>query len=785
MEAVVRPVGRPPGSTGTRSRRAGSLALVGICTAGPAPRLVRAGPGWRPRHDRAGPGTPLACSVGLRPGAVAWGVRALRGPGEPRERERSGRAAFRRWTRPPDGPARAPGPTSVSLVWDVSDGYVLALAPNITGNYSSTMANLSSPSQTWTFLDGVWTQLHPATAPSSRGFAAMTYDASDGYVLLFGGVPTYGFCAPYPVASQPGQPYYNCYNDTWKYAGGTWTNITDRVHHSPPRYFDGTTGYQTGPQFVYDAQDGYALLYGENNSQTWSFSRDVWTNLTGSSGGAPGVSGSMAYDASDGYVLYFGGDSAGASDSAFAGTSDTWEFSHGTWTNVSNPNAIQPSPRSFASMTFDAATGQVLLFGGVCETSGIFLNFFETWTYSGGAFGTLGTWNELASRGGPSPRFGAQFVFDPSDNETVLFGGASVATLTDSVSAYRDTWLLHDGSWANGGPLLSSPRTSLDVQTDLMLSVVGLPFDGVATGEFVYSGLPPGCVGANSPTINCTLESAGTYQVTVLFSSGLGEANATLNLTVHPDPAIASVDLSRASTEPGVPVTISTSVNGGTGPFSYAYGGLPGCAAADAATFACDPSSSGTFVIHVRATDAQGLESNLSQTLYVVPDLALAPIVLSPSATDVGFVSVAVVGVSGGIGPVEIAYRGLPAGCASSNTSSLACRPSTPRQLLGHGARLGFAGLRCPRERGPAGPRRPGHQRLQRVEPQRRRRGPGHLRPRHHRAGPARSRSPTEGSRGGARGRTRRRSPAPHRSAGRTRSWRPRRTVSATPSPRS
>jgi hypothetical protein len=677
VEAIVRPVGRPAGTTRWGSRRAGSLALVGIvlvvlllASLGPASGAPSAA--IAPARGPAVPSILSGIGPATSPGASALSeARAsLTGASAP--------AALRSDAVPvrPDGPARAPGPTAVSLVWDALDGYVLALAPNITGNYSSTMANLSSPSQTWTFLGGVWTELHPATAPSSRGFAAMAYDASDGYVLLFGGVPTYGYCAPYPVTNQPGQPYYNCYNDTWRYAGGTWTNITDRVHRSPPRYFDGTNGYQTGPQLVYDALDGYALLYGENNSQTWSFSRDVWTNLTASSGSSPGVDGSMAYDASDGYVLYFGGEAAGASASPFAGSSDTWEFAHGSWTNVSNPNAIQPSPRSFASMTFDAATGQVLLFGGVSETSGVFLNFFETWSYSGGVFGTLGTWNDLPSVGGPTPRFGAQFVYDPSDNESVLFGGAAIATLTDSVSTYRDTWLLHDGNWTNGGPILSSPRTSLDVETDLMLSVVGLPFDGLATGEFVYSGLPPGCVDANAPAINCTLESTGTFQVTVLFSSGLGEANATLSLTVHADPAIESVALSRASTEPGVPVTISTSIAGGTAPFSFLYSGLPGCAGADAATFSCDPTTAGTFVLHVRAADALGLESNLSQTLYVLPDLALAPIALSASATDLGFETVAVVGVHGGVGPVELAYRGLPPGCASQNTTSLACRPN-------------------------------------------------------------------------------------------------------------
>jgi hypothetical protein len=633
-----------------------------------------AGPGSVPAMRSASAPTPSIAGSGLSHPNAAASLAEAQGS------LASGAAPFDRsseaWGVGPLGPARAPGPTAVSLVWDASDGYVLAVAPDITGNYTSTITNLSSPSQTWKFLGGTWTELHPANAPSSRGFAAMTYDAKDGYVLLFGGVPTYGFCAPYEVTNHPGQPFYNCYNDTWKYLGGSWTNLTAHVGPAPPRYFDGTTGYQTGPQLVYDGADQYALLYGENNSATWGYSGGHWVNLTATAGTPPGGSGSMAYDASDGYVLYFGGDPSGWSGSPFACTSQTWEFAHGVWADVSDPLAIQPSPRSFASMAFDAAIGRVLLFGGVCQSSGVFQNFFETWSYYGGPFGTLGQWNELSSRAGPTPRFAAALVFDPTDNETVLFGGAFANTVTDSVTTYRDTWVLGAESWSSAGPLLSSPRTSLDRGTNLTLSVVGLPFDALSTGLFLYTGLPPGCVGVNAPELTCMPQIAGSFQVNLTISSGLGSANATLRLIVNPDPSVRSIDLSRHWTEPGVPVEIATTVDGGTGPFSYAYTSLPGCSAANAASFSCDPTTVGTFTIGATATDAQGLQSNLSETLYVVPDLAVAPVRLSPGATDVGFVAVAVVGLTGGLGPYSVAYRGLPPGCASSNTTSLACRPT-------------------------------------------------------------------------------------------------------------
>jgi hypothetical protein len=576
----------------------------------------------------------------------------------------------------PGGPAVGPGPTAVSLAWDAADGYVLALAPDITGNYTSTITNLSEPSQTWTFVGGTWTELHPAHAPSSRGFAAMTYDARDGYVLMFGGVPTYGFCVPYEVTNHPQDPFYNCYNDTWSYVHGTWQNLTPSL--SPPHLFDGTTGYQTGPELVYDASDGYALLYGENNSETWAYGHGHWTNLTATSGGPPGEDGAMVYDDHGGYVLYFGGAPSGYGGLPFAGTTDTWEFAHGSWTNVSDPFAIQPAPRSFASLAYDSATGRVVLFGGIEQSGGTAMDLFDAWTYSGSSYGTLGSWNEMSGSGGPTPRFAAQFVFDPVDNESVLVGGASVAAVTDTVTEYRDTWALAAPGWESAGPLLASARSSVDTGTHVTISVIDLPFDALASGSFVYSGLPPGCLGENAPVLNCTPLVPGVYEVSVAFSSGLGGANATLALTVNPDPQVQAVELSRSVSEPGVPVTIGASIAGGTGPFSFIYSSLPGCAPVNAPSFACDPTATGTFPVRVTVSDALGLQATLTQNLAVVPDLQLAPVHVSPSATDVGRVAVAVVGLSGGIAPFTVAYLGLPTGCLSANTTSLACRPSAP-----------------------------------------------------------------------------------------------------------
>ncbi len=73
----------------------------------------------------------------------------------------------------------------------------------------------------------------------------MAYDATDGYVVLFGGcLGTSGGCAP--ISDQ-----------TWVYQGGVWANLTEFQPHPTARYAAGIT---------FDSADGYVLLYGGQGS---------------------------------------------------------------------------------------------------------------------------------------------------------------------------------------------------------------------------------------------------------------------------------------------------------------------------------------------------------------------------------------------------------------------------------------------------------------------------------------------------------------------------------------
>jgi hypothetical protein len=267
-----------------------------------------------------------------------------------------------------------------------------------------------------------------ADPPSPRANASMTYDATDGYVLLFGGY---------------NGPAHTMDSDTWTYAAGVWTQLNPTTSPSG----------REGAAMTYDVGLGYVILYGgctlqsvtsvsdpcsTESSQTWSWSgsMNTWSIVTTS--GSPGAitGGSMVYDGKDGYALLFGGTGSCGGSSTQSGPCDqTWElylsrFNHIlTWGSVCS---CGPSARSGAAMTYDATIDVVLLFGGDtgrCYASGINSCYYgsidsDLWKYSGG------TWTQIfpGCIGGtgtacPGPRSNASFAYSYAAEKDVLTGG--------------------------------------------------------------------------------------------------------------------------------------------------------------------------------------------------------------------------------------------------------------------------------------------------------------------------------------------------------------------------
>jgi hypothetical protein len=92
--------------------------------------------------------------------------------------------------------------------------------------------------------------------------------------------------------------------------------------------------------------------------------------------------------------------------------------------------ATSPPARSFASMAYDAATGDIVLFGGD-SSQGI---FGDTWTWDGS------TWTKQAPTAHPSARSRAAMAYDAATHDIVLFGGTNLR------ATFGDTW-----TWGGSG----------------------------------------------------------------------------------------------------------------------------------------------------------------------------------------------------------------------------------------------------------------------------------------------------------------------------------------------
>jgi hypothetical protein len=114
-----------------------------------------------------------------------------------------------------------------------------------------------------------------------------------------------------------------------------------------------------------------------------------------------------AYDGADQTVVAFGGELAtGRLSDA------TWIWDGTTWSQVVPYGAVPPA-RDHASMAYDPALQQLVLFGGQ-GADGTLLD--DTWVWNGAS------WDQLTTADSPGARDGAAFAAGP-DGDLVLYGG--------------------------------------------------------------------------------------------------------------------------------------------------------------------------------------------------------------------------------------------------------------------------------------------------------------------------------------------------------------------------
>lgn len=288
--------------------------------------------------------------------------------------------------------------------------------------------------ETWAYDGSSWAKQSPVTHPSGREGASAAYDPATGQLLLFGGMTSTGLSA-----------------ETWAYEGSSgWVKLSPA--ESPPAL--------RGASMAYDPATGQLVLFGGAtesgvSAETWAYERSSgWVKLSPAESPPAREGASMVYDPASEQLILFGGYTANGY-AAKADSAETWTYDGSTW--VKQSPAQSPPARYGASIAYDQASAQIVMFGGETEQSegsetGEAGVSGETWVYEGSS------WVKQSLAGGPSPRSFASMGYDPATDQLVLFGGF-LGSLVSS-----ETWIYGiepapSGEWAQLSTTPSPPPT--------------------------------------------------------------------------------------------------------------------------------------------------------------------------------------------------------------------------------------------------------------------------------------------------------------------------------------
>ena len=468
------------------------------------------------------------------------------------------------------GPIAPPRDAFVSMTYDFADQYVVL--------FGGLDASAFATNYTWIFANGTWTNITSTAgpAPSARFDTAMTYDATDGYILAFGGSSTEN-CA--------------C-NDTWSFVHGKWNRI-DAV----PPYGYSSGGVEVGRfSMTYDPADGYVLA--TDGTDTWRYSSGVWSSFCGTNCtnfiSAPGLQGTVAYDASDGYVVFLG--SAFNTDSlpSVAQGSYTWKFSGGTWTNLTATAGTAPPAREYASLVSDSATGGLSLFGGLSSTAtGGFDDLNDTWMF------VNGTWSRLSSAPSPQGVFGAGIADDGVGSFVVLFGGESG---NGNAWNLNYTWV-----WGSSPPI---GELSLTIDPQIPDPGTNASFNvtfagGVAPFSYYWSFGDGGSSSAQNPVH--VFAADGYFDVQVWVNDSAGQSvNASLRIHAYTPLSVSALLASPDPAILGEAVNFTASATGGAPPYTFSWAFGDGGLGGNLSTISHIYTTNGPFQAEVSVADSAG-----------------------------------------------------------------------------------------------------------------------------------------------------------------------------------
>ena len=300
-----------------------------------------------------------------------------------------------------------------------------------------------------------WTLLSPSglTYGLFRGGSSTVYDPVSNELIVYSGF------------SQDQSQGFTHLNDVWILSnanglGGSsaWTNL---IPNGAPGSPVGTHNHSA----VYDSVNNRMIIFGGCQGGCEPVTNNVWVliNANGQggtptwqqlapTGGPPAARAShqAIYDSTTNTMTIWGGQDGGG---VCGGYDDVWVLSNAnglggtpTWTQLF-PSGKQPVAEYFSNAAYDPTNNIMMVFGGDDEINNCGTPTNGVWTLSH-ANGTGGTpfWTQLQPATSPPARSNAAAVYDPSQNELVVFGGTAPSGFLG------DTWVLSHANGIGGTP---------------------------------------------------------------------------------------------------------------------------------------------------------------------------------------------------------------------------------------------------------------------------------------------------------------------------------------------
>jgi hypothetical protein len=209
---------------------------------------------------------------------------------------------------------------------------------------------------------------------------------------------------------------------------------------------------------AYDEADGQVVLFGGEAgghvalpNDTWTWDGADWTHRHPIHSPGSRWYQASAYDAATGRVLMFGG-----LDDHVQPVNETWAWDGTDWSLITP--AHSPSPRSDLAMVDDSTHGYVLLYGGFFGNDSL----GDTWSWDGT------DWTQLSPDKSPRPLNDHSMADDPAAGQVVVFGGyqARFPPPPDSNTWTWNgsTWSKHPTGWISVSPQSGPPGTVVRVK---------------------------------------------------------------------------------------------------------------------------------------------------------------------------------------------------------------------------------------------------------------------------------------------------------------------------------